>query len=279
MARYTIAIDVSRCDGCGSCFLACKDEYIGNDHLPLSAAQPRHGEKWLRISEVEQGEGSKVKVDYFPIMCQHCKEPACAKGAPEGAVMTRDDGIVILDPEKAAGCFDMVQKCPYGAISWNKECEIPQKCTMCAHMIDNGEMTTRCVESCPTQALKFGDIDDPNSEISKFIAEKGGFTVLRPEFDTAPSVMYRELPAPFITGEVVLSDKPDECCEGARITCTSESDDSKETVTDFLGDFQFKRLKKDVKYVITVSVPGYKSYTAELITHTAKDLGVIVLEK
>lgn len=277
MARYTIAIDVSRCDGCGSCFMACKDEYVGNDHFPLSAAQPKRGQKWLRLSEIEQGEGSKVKVDYFPIMCQHCENPPCAKGAPEGAVVVRGDGIVIIDPEKAVGCQDIVQKCPYGAISWNSERSIPQKCTMCAHMLDSGEMTTRCVECCPTQALKFGDIDDPNSEISRYIAGHEGFTVLRPEFDTAPSVKYRELPAPFITGEVVLADKLDECCEGASITLAGA--DSRETVTDFMGDFQFKRLEKGQKYSVTASYPGYKSRTVETITHVARDLGVIVLEK
>jgi len=279
MARYSLAIDVSRCDGCGSCFLACKDEHIGNDHLPLSAAQPRHGHQWMRINEIEQGEGSKVKMDYIPVMCQHCKEPACAKGAPDGAVVRRKDGIVILDPEKSEGCADMVNKCPYGAIFWNGDRDIPQKCGMCAHMLDNGEMTTRCAESCPTQALFFGDLDDPESEISKYIAQRGDFEVLRPEFDTEPTVLYRKLPAPFITGEVILADKPGECCEGASVTCVCECGDKLETETDFMGDFQFTGLNKGKKYTVTVAFSGYKSYTAELFIHTAKNLGTIQLER
>ena len=73
MARYGIAINVERCTGCHSCFLACKDEYVGNDHLPLSAAQPMSGHEWLRVVEVEHGGGTKVKVDYVPTMCQHCR--------------------------------------------------------------------------------------------------------------------------------------------------------------------------------------------------------------
>lgn len=279
MARYALAIDISRCDGCGSCFMACKDEHIGNDHLPLSAAQPGHGHKWLRLNEIEQGEGNKVKMDYIPVMCQHCKQPPCAKGSPEDAVTTRGDGIVVLDPEKSKGCSDMISKCPYGAIFWNEERGIPQKCGMCAHMLDSGEVTTRCAESCPTKALMFGDLDDPDSEISKYIALRGDYTALRPEFETEPSVLYRELPSPFITGEVVLSDKPDQCCEGAGASCVCECGERMETVTDFLGDFQFKALKKDAKYTVTVSFPGYRKFETTLITYTAKDLGVIILEK
>jgi Fe-S-cluster-containing dehydrogenase component len=72
MARYGIAVDVEKCTGCYSCFLACKDEYVGNDYLPVTAAQPPAGHKWLRIEEVEYGAGSKVKVDYIPILCQQC---------------------------------------------------------------------------------------------------------------------------------------------------------------------------------------------------------------
>ena len=76
MARYGIVCDVEKCDGCYSCFLSCKDEYVGNDHPPLSVSQ---GEKqsWIRLKEVEYGTGTKIKVDYIPIMCQHCDDPAC----------------------------------------------------------------------------------------------------------------------------------------------------------------------------------------------------------
>lgn len=277
--RYTIAIDISRCSGCGSCFLACKDEHIGNDYAPLSAAQPRHGHRWLDIKEVEQGEDSKVKVDYIPIMCQHCKEPACAKTAPEGAVITREDGPVLFDPEKTVGRRDIMENCPYGAVYWNEEKNIPQKCGMCAHMLDGGAQAPRCVEACPTNAMFFGDIDDPESEISKYVAVHGDFTALYPEMDAKPSVLYRELPAPFITGEVMLEDAPEACCEGAGVSCKCECGDICKTETDFMGDFQFKGLKEGGRYTMTVSYPGYESAAVEITADKARDMGVIVLKK
>ncbi len=126
MKRYAIAIDITRCDGCGSCFLACKDEYTGNDHPPYSVAQPNHGHKWLNLREVEQGAGSKVKMDYIPVMCQHCENPVCAEGAPEGAVYTRPDGVVILDPVKAKGRKDMVESAPTAPSTGTRRSAFPR---------------------------------------------------------------------------------------------------------------------------------------------------------
>jgi NAD-dependent dihydropyrimidine dehydrogenase PreA subunit len=211
-------------------------------------------------------------------MCQHCQKPPCAAGAPEGAVYIRDDGIVILDPEKSKGRSDIAEKCPYGAVSWNEETGLSQKCNMCAHMLDSGEKTTRCAESCPTKALYFGDLDDPESEIAKYVAMRGDFTRLMPELGSEPAVLYRELPAPFITGEVLLADKPDECCPGAVVRCAAKDGTIQETVTDFLGDFQFKGLKKGGEYIVTAAFPGYKTHEQKLTVDKASDLR-IVLEK
>ena len=279
MPRYSIAVDVSRCDGCGSCLIACKDEYCLNDHLPLSAQMPMMGQQWLKLKEVEQGENWKVKMDYIPEMCQHCENPKCAEGAPEGAVYTRPDGIVIIDPVKAKGCREMVEKCPYGAISWNEEAQLPQKCTMCAHMLDNGEVTTRCVESCPTQAIFFGDLDDPESPISKFIAERdGGFEAYKPELGTNPRILYKELPKVFVAGEVMLCDS-DDCVEGAKVTMKCSCGKVKETETDCFGDFEFKGLKEGAEIEVICSYPGYQDKSVKLVLDAAKDLGVIVLDK
>lgn len=274
MANFAFAIDITRCSGCGSCFLACKDEYIGNDRKPYSVAQPGHGHKWLRLNEIEQGEGSKVKLEYIPVLCQHCENPPCANGAPEGAVYKKD-GAVILDPEKSKGLVDIVGKCPYGAIFWNEESKTPQKCNMCMHMLDSGETTTRCAESCPTKALMFGDLDDPDSEIAKYVAERGDFTSFKPEFDAKPCVLYRQLPAPFITGEVTADG---ECLEGAAVTCTGGGITLTAT-TDFMGDFQFRALVKGTKYKICVSSEGYAGFEAELVIHSARDIGTIVLKR
>ena len=280
MARYSIAVDVSRCDGCGSCWIACKDEFALNDHLPLSKATPMMGQTWLTLKEVEQGENTKVKMDYIPVMCQHCENMVCAEGAPEGAVYKREDGIVIFDPEKCKGLKDIVEKCPYHAVYWNEESQIPQKCTMCAHMLDNGEVTTRCVESCPTQAIFFGDLDDPESAISKFIKERGDdFGPYLPELGTKPAILYKELPQVFVTGEVMV-EGCDDCVEGAKVVIkNAATGETRETTTDFFGDFEFKFLEKDAEYEVTCSYDGYKEKTVKVKLDQAKDLEVITLEK
>ncbi len=280
MAKYSIAIDINRCSGCGSCLLACKDEYTGNSYLPLAAAQPNQGHKWLRLNEIEQGQGLKVRMDYIPIMCQHCENPPCAFGEPEGAVYKRSDGIVIIDPEIAKGRKDMVNKCPYGAIFWNEELQLPQKCILCAHMLDSGETKPRCVEACPSQALIFGDLEDKNSEISKYLESKNGHVEeFKPEFGSKPQIRYIDLPKPFIAGEIMLEDSG-ECIKGARVGLVCDDCGAKyETETDFFGDFYFKGLKQSANYTITAGYPGYFSEQFSVKLNAAKNVGEIVLRK
>ena len=162
MAKYGFIIDVERCNGCYSCFLACKDEWIGNDHGSYGAATVE-GMNLMRVKEIEYGTNDKVKVDYIPIPCQHCKNAPCVAKRPD-AFYARPDGLVILDPAKSADKA-LLQACPYGCVQWNEAAGIAQKCNGCAHMLDAGEKQTRCSEVCPNQALIFGDLDDPNSEI------------------------------------------------------------------------------------------------------------------
>ena len=168
MAKYGFIIDVDRCNGCYNCFLACKDEWIGNDHGKYGAATAE-GMSLMRVNEIEYGTYDKVKVDYIAIPCQHCKNAPCIAKRPD-AFYARPDGLVILDPEKSAD-KSLLKACPYGCVQWNEAAQIAQKCNGCAHMLDAGEKQTRCSECCPNQALIFGDLDDPNSEISKFAAE------------------------------------------------------------------------------------------------------------
>jgi Fe-S-cluster-containing dehydrogenase component len=95
-----------------------------------------------------------MEIKYRPHICMHCAEAPCASAAQNGAVRCRPDGIVLIDPEKARGQKHLAQACPYGAISWNEETQLPQKCTLCAHLIDEGWTTTRCAQVCPTGALR-----------------------------------------------------------------------------------------------------------------------------
>ncbi len=281
MARYALAFDIEKCTGCYSCVLACKDEYAGNDHLPLSAAQPYSEHNWLTIKEVEQGQGTKIKVDYVPMTCQHCENPLCATVAPEGAVYTRADGIVIIDPDKSKGCKEIVEACPYRVVSWNEEAQLAQKCTMCAHMLDNGETTTRCAECCPTGALIFGDLDDPNSEISKFMTEKGDrVEAYKPELGARPVVRYLGLPKVFIAGEVVCADTPAECPGGVKVRIAAlDGSMSAETTTDFLGDFEFKNLECNQQYRVTAELQGYAPVELVVRANASKNIGELVLTK
>lgn len=275
MAKFGFVIDVDRCNGCYSCFLACKDEYIGNDHLPYQVAT-EEGMNLIKVQEFEYGTDDKVKVDYVAIPCQHCDNPACVAKFPD-AFYKRPDGLVILDPAKAAN-KDILAACPYGCISWNEVKGIAQKCNGCAHMLDAGEKQTRCSECCPNQALIFGDLEDPNSEISKFIAEhKDAIEELHPEFNAKPVVKYMYLPKPFICGEVTLDG---EDVKGAKVVCKcTECGKLRESETDFLGDFQFKYLGKNLPYEITITADGCKPKVIETRTKAAVNLGEICLER
>ena len=166
MTRYGMAIDIDKCVGCYNCFLTCRDEYAGNDYPGYSAAQPMSGGNWIKVNEIERGQYPHVKVDYVPVTCSHCDSAACVKLDQTGAIYRRADGIVLIDPEKAKGNKELVKTCPYRRIEWNEELQLAQKCTFCAHLLDEGEPEPRCVESCPTGALVFGDLDDPASAVA-----------------------------------------------------------------------------------------------------------------
>ncbi|SLM31701.1 putative pyrogallol hydroxytransferase small subunit [Desulfamplus magnetovallimortis] len=275
MARKTILIDVNRCTGCYNCFLACRDEHFGNDYLPYSAAQPLNGQFWMRINEIERGKFPRPKLSHIPNACMHCEAAPCISAAKNGAVYKRDDGIVVIDPEKAKGQKDIVNACPYRAIYWNEELEIPQKCTMCVHRLEEGEKMPRCVESCPTGAMYFGDIDDPESEISK-VTKVSKTESFHPEYGTAPSVKYIGIPKRFVAGEVVLSDQQEECAEGVKIILEGNGE-KREILSDAYGDFEFEGLEKNSAYSITVEKDGYDSCKAEFFTRTDVNLGEIVI--
>jgi Fe-S-cluster-containing dehydrogenase component len=217
MARYGLVVDITKCNGCYNCFLACKDEYCGNDHPSYSAAQPMTGQSWMRIGEKERGRYPKVKVAYTAVPCMHCENPPCVDaGGGDGAVYRRSDGIVLIDPVKAAGREEIVASCPYRVIYWNDDSQIPQKCTLCAHLLDQGWKEPRCVEACPTGALVFGDSDDPDSAISRLLASQET-EALRPEYGLGERVRYIGLPKRFVAGSVVWGDT-DECAVGATVT-------------------------------------------------------------
>ncbi len=277
MARLGLLIDITKCSGCHNCFLACRDEYYGNDYSPYSAPQPLEGQQWMQIKEIERGEYPRPKLDYIPLPCLHCEEAPCMAAATDGAVYRRGDGIVLIDPVKAKGQRAIVGSCPYRVVFWNQELEIPQKCTLCAHLLDKGEKEPRCVEACPTGALVFGDLDDPDSAIAKLAAEKD-LEVYHPEYGTSPRVRYIGIPKRFIAGEVVRDDMRGECAEGVKVTLEGP-DGLRETYSDSYGDFEFEGLEKNATYTLRVELAGYVPQTFEVVTNKDVVLGEIVLTR
>lgn len=218
--------------------------------------------------------GSRL-VTLLSLVCI-AENPTCLKVAQNGAIYKRKDGIVIIDPQKAVGQKNLISSCPYRAIYWNEEKQVAQKCTMCAHLLDKGWKEPRCVEVCPTGALIFGDLDDPDSEIARLLAS-GKTEILHPEYRMGEKVSYIGLPRRFVAGAVVFGDK-DECAEGVKVTLEGEGE--KQTIaTDIYGDFEFEGLASDKEYVLKVEAPGYKGQ--KIIAKTAIDvyLGDIILEK
>jgi Fe-S-cluster-containing dehydrogenase component len=277
--RYGMIIDLSHCNGCYNCQIACKDEHVENNFLPYSKAQPLSGQFWMRIEEKERGQFPRVLMTYFPIPCQHCQtQTPCMNADTTKAIKRRSDGIILIDPEKARGKKELVTSCPFGTIFWNEENQIPQKCTFCAHLLDAGWKEPRCVEACPTQAILFGDLDDPQSEISR----------KRKEFETEalwgrndlkPRVLYTALPKPFLSGTVALGDT-DECAIGAKVTLHDKSKGPlKETVTDSFGDFQFDGPTLSHFYRLHVEMKGYIPYEVDIDFKGDTTLKEIILKK
>ncbi|MCC6779171.1 MAG: carboxypeptidase regulatory-like domain-containing protein [Hyphomicrobiales bacterium] len=272
--NYAMAIDVSRCIGCYNCVLACRDEHAGNDHLPVAVAQPEHGQRWIDVREQERGSFPRVHVSYVPVPCQQCADAPCIDGS--GAVYRRNDGIVLIDPARAVGRRDIVSTCPYRAIFWNASLDVPQKCTFCAHLLDAGWKEPRCVEVCPTQALVFGDISAPESPISQLRATSA-LEELQPSLGLRPQVGYLGLPQRFLTGEVVLSDKPDIPAEGVGVSLRCDGRVST-TVTDNFGDFEFSGLAANATYLLSIEHPGYHAHKITVAEHGDLDVGTIALE-
>ena len=276
MAKWAMVIDISRCTGCYCCFTACKDEYWDNDYPPYSAAQPRLGQFWMNLVKRERGAYPWVKVAYIPVPCMHCEAAPCVKAAKNRAVYKRPDGIVIIDAKKAVGQKQIVDACPYQVIFWNEEKQLPQKCTFCAHLIEKGEIP-KCVEVCPSQAMAFGDLEDPKSSVSKIVASKKA-EPLNPEHKTRPRVYYLAVPKLFIAGSVVYGDI-DECAEGVSVTLTGQSArKSSKTSTNNFGDFEFDGLGAG-QYSVRFECRGYKRKTVPVDLKTDKHLGVVKLTK
>jgi len=218
MVRYGMAIDMSRCMGCRACVEACKVE----NNTPM-------GVFWMWLFRFEEGTYPNSKLRYMARPCQHCDNAPCVKVCPVGARFKRDDGLVLTDADRCIGCRYCEVSCPFGVnyFNWKEPSKnqyfdwgskglpyrnpdhdikyegrlvsggnhfagVMGKCTFCVHRLAKG-LKPACVANCPVGVFTFGDLDDPNSEVSKAIAEKDHFR-LEEELGTNPKVFYLGAP-------------------------------------------------------------------------------------
>jgi Fe-S-cluster-containing dehydrogenase component len=280
MKKWYLVIDVEKCENCNNCFLSCKDEHVDNDWPGYSAPQPSRGQNWIKILAKERGQYPFIDVAYLPVACMHCDNAPCIRAAKDGAIYKRPDGITMIDPVKAQGQKNVINACPYEAIGWNEELDIPQKCTLCAHLIDDGWGKTRCVQSCPTGALSLRHVED--AEMQEIIkAEK--LEAYQPEHKTSPRVYYKNLyrfTRCFIGGSVAVRlNGKEECAEGAKVTLFNVANEKiGECMTDNYGDFKFDNLEENNgEYIIKITYTGYDTKTIKVDLKKSLNTGTIFL--
>ncbi len=201
------------------------------------------------------------------------------KSARDGAVYKLENGIVIIDPVKAKGQRDIVNSCPYGAIWWNEEREVPQKCTLCAHLLAEGWQEPRCVQACPTGAMRIMNVTD--SQMSQIVKQEN-LEVLHPEYKTLPRVYYRNLYRYlkcFIAGSVAFQkDGIIDCADGARVTLYRASEKVGETAADNYGDFKFDNLGENSgDYRLEIDYRTYPRKIVEVQLTTSQNVDTILL--
>lgn len=267
MSQWNLIIDVERCENCNNCVLANKDEFVGNNFPGYSASQSLHGESTIKIHRTVRGEGHMVDAAYLPTLCNHCDDAPCMKKAA-GAISKRADGIVIIDPEKSKGRKDIVDACPYGAIVWNADLDIPQQWIFDAHLLDKGWKEPRCTQSCPTGSMRA--VKTGNAEMAQMVKSEN-LRVLKPELNTKPRVYYKNLHRYthcFIGGSVVaLQVGVLECVADCKVELLKSGTTVQIVQTDAFGDFKFDALEpRSGVYRVRVQHPtaGYAERDATL---------------
>ncbi len=177
MPRYAMAIDTRKCVGCNDCVAACKTE----NNIPLGYTRD-----W--ITEEVHGAFPTLQLEIRSERCNHCDDPPCVSCCPTGASHIHDrGGVVLVDHDKCIGCKACIAACPYNARYVHPDGYV-DKCTFCIHRVEEG-LDPACVAVCPTHCMHFGDLDDPESDVSRLLASRP-FHALIPEAGTKPCIFY-----------------------------------------------------------------------------------------
>lgn len=173
--RAGMIIDLRRCVGCHSCSLACKTEH----NIPLGSFR-------TRVRYLERTD--KLTLKFFPLICMHCQDAPCLKACPCNAITRLEDKTVVIDRNRCSSKKACIDACPYGAIYIDPKTDKADKCDLCANRTVLG-MEPACVNVCPTNALKYCDLEDPGDPVVIY-AKKHGAKAFKEEADTSPSVFY-----------------------------------------------------------------------------------------
>ena len=198
--KLGLVIDLDVCVGCHACVVNCKEWNTGGYGAPLADSDAwgdNPSGAWLnRIHTFEiTPEDAPAQIVHFPKSCLHCEQAPCVTVCPTGASYKRaDDGIVLVEEDKCIGCGLCAWACPYGAREMDPAENVMKKCTLCVDRIYNENLpevdrTPACVRTCPANARHFGDFADPDSNVSRMTAERGGFDLM-PEMETQPVNKY-----------------------------------------------------------------------------------------
>ena len=199
--KLGLVIDLDICVGCHACAVNCKEWNTGGHMAPLTDLNP-YGAKqqgvWfnrIHAFETQRNDGKPNQTVHFPKSCLHCEKAACVTVCPTGASFKRSaDGIVLVDESKCIGCKLCSWACPYGAREFDSDAGVMKKCTLCIDRIYNENIPERervpaCVSTCPAGARHYGDLGDANSDVSKLVAERGGYDLM-PEMAYKPTNKY-----------------------------------------------------------------------------------------
>ncbi|NBC95124.1 MAG: 4Fe-4S dicluster domain-containing protein [Deinococcus-Thermus bacterium] len=198
--KMGLVIDLDTCVGCHACVVACKGWNDRAYGAPLSDQDPYgsdpSGTFLNRVHSYEvQPEDGAAQLVHFPKSCLHCEDAPCVTVCPTGASYKRaEDGIVLVNEDDCIGCGLCAWACPYGAREMDADAGVMKKCTLCVDRIYNdalpeADRVPACVRTCPAGARHFGDLADPESDVSRLVAERGGMDLM-PEQETRPVNKY-----------------------------------------------------------------------------------------